>query len=81
MYRLRSRLRELAEQRRLTLTDIEAMSRIPYSTLRRIGQGDANPSAAQALVLARVLGVEVEDVFELTASNGKPESENDGTGR
>lgn len=68
MYSLRTRLRDLAEQRQLTLTDVEAASRIPYTTLRRIGQGDANPTIAQALVLARVLAVEVEDVFELTGS-------------
>lgn len=70
MYSLRSRLRELAEQRRLTLTDVEAASRIPYTTLRRIGQHDANPSVAQALVLARVLGVDVEQIFELAGEDG-----------
>jgi DNA-binding XRE family transcriptional regulator len=70
MYSLESRLRELAEQRQLTLTDVEAASRIPYTTLRRIGQENANPSIAQALVLARVLSVNVEEIFELAPSSG-----------
>ena len=79
MYSLRIRLRDLAEQRQLTLTDVEAASRIPYTTLRRIGRSDANPTIAQALVLARVLGVEVEDVFVLTGTADENGAGDDGT--
>jgi len=65
----KTKLRRLAEQRALTLTDIAALAHLSYARVRRMATNASNVPLAQAMLVSRVLGLPLEDVFTLSTDS------------
>lgn len=60
-----SRLEEVREARGYSRTELAYLADVHYQTIGYIERGEYSPSLSLALVLARVLDVEVGDLFAL----------------
>lgn len=63
---LLNRVKELRKTTGLTQAQLSVATGVSRKTINTIENGVFNPSTVLALRLARVLGVSVEDIFELT---------------
>lgn len=65
MAALKNRLKDIRAARNLTQADLAVMAMVSRKTINTIENEVFVPSALLALILARVLGVRVEDLFYL----------------
>jgi putative transcriptional regulator len=63
--RLRNRLREIRSERGLTQLQLAELAGVSRKTINTVENGIFVPSTLLALKLAKVLGLAVEQVFEL----------------
>lgn len=64
---LLNRLRELRARNRMTQEDLAKSINITRQTIGLIEKGDYSPSVLLALKMACVLGVSVDEIFQLEA--------------
>lgn len=64
---IRLRIRELAQERGLTLKEVAARAGLPYSTVKTYVQRDAMATTDYTAILkiARAFGVAIEDLVEI----------------
>lgn len=62
---LHNKIKELRKAKGLTQAQLAVATKVSRKTINTIENGVFNPSTVLALLLARVLEVPVEDVFEL----------------
>jgi putative transcriptional regulator len=67
--RLENRLRDERTRRGLTQAELAAMAEVSRKTINTVENGIFIPSTVLALRLARALGVNVETLFQLPASD------------
>ncbi len=67
---MRNRLRELRERESLTQEDLAARVGVSRQTIIALEKGKYNPSLILAHKLARVFGLQIEDVFLLENGEG-----------
>ena len=65
--RLKTRLKQVRQDRNLTQADLAVMVQVSRKTINTIENEVFVPSTLLALRLARILDVEVEDLFYLEA--------------
>lgn len=70
--KLTTRLREVRVARGLTQADLAALAGVSRKTINTVENRVFVPSTLLALVLARVLGTNVEALFELTGWTAPP---------
>jgi molybdopterin molybdotransferase/putative molybdopterin biosynthesis protein len=70
MFRVRTHLRRLRQQRELTQGELSSRAGISRQAVGALESGGSTPSTAVALRLARTLGCRVEDIFSLDDETG-----------
>lgn len=61
---LRNNLKEYRSKLGINQTDMGKMAGVSRQTISLIERGDYSPSVTLALKLAKICGVQVEDIFE-----------------
>ena len=62
---LRNRLKEHRARLSLNQSQLGILAGVSRQTIRQIARGDYSPSVTLALKLAKICGVQVEDIFTL----------------
>ena len=62
--KLGARIRKLRRKRELTMMDVSEISGIDYVQLSRIERGKINPGISHIGLLAKVLKIELKDLFD-----------------
>lgn len=57
------RVREIRQEKGMTMKELAAKSGLPYSQISRIELGQVNTSIDSAGVIAKALGVELKELF------------------
>jgi DNA-binding XRE family transcriptional regulator len=65
---LKNRIGEVRSARKLSQPDLAARSGLSVFTLQKIEQGQVSPGVDKAMMIARALDLNVEDIFLLTSS-------------
>lgn len=60
---MKNRLAELRQQYGVSQADLSVALGVPLQTIIRLEQGEYEPSIAEALQLARIFGLRIEDIF------------------
>ena len=63
---LRNRLKEHRARLSLNQSQLGILAGVSRQTISQIERGDYSPSVTLALKLAKICGVQVEDIFSLT---------------
>lgn len=67
----RFRLKELAQERSMTIEELAFKSGVKYSTVRNVWQNKVdNPSYSTLSAIARTIGVAIEDLVDRSGGNG-----------
>ena len=61
---LKNRLKELRARDGINQTEMAKLAGVSRQTISLIERGDYSPSVALALKLAKICGVQVEDIFQ-----------------
>ena len=61
--RLGNNLRAALDERRLSHADLAQLTEIPYPVIQRLLRADSNPYLDQAMRIARVLDLSLEQLF------------------
>jgi hypothetical protein len=72
---VQTKLRDLAGQRALTLSDISTLAHVPYAGVRRLATNPSNVPLAHAMLVARTLELPLEQVFALTHDSAEPQTD------